>query len=151
MPNGDIEREAFKTLLPLYSLKAAAGYFGNAEAVEPASRVEADGLGKIDERMFVCRAVGRSMEPTIRDGDYIVFRAKPVGTCFGSLTSLRHAGRGGFWTADAFEVLRSTTLSELIIVPDVDSRTFSSAALQSPEPPTAYSNNSPGLPRIHKL
>jgi len=27
--------EAFKTLLPLYTLKAAAGYFGSGEAVEP--------------------------------------------------------------------------------------------------------------------
>ena len=30
--------------------------------------------------MFVCRAVGRSMEPRIHDGDYVVFRAKPAGT-----------------------------------------------------------------------
>ena len=72
-----VRREAFKTLLPLFSLKAAAGYFGSGEAVEPEGWVEADGVGKLDERMFVCRAVGRSMEPAIRDGDYLVFRAKP--------------------------------------------------------------------------
>ena len=72
------KRDAFKTLLPLYTLKAAAGYFGNAQAVEPEGWVEADGVGKLDERMFVCRAVGHSMEPSIRDGDYVVFRAKPA-------------------------------------------------------------------------
>ena len=47
---------------------------------------KADGVGRLDERMFVCRAVGRSMEPTIRDGDYIVFRAKPTGTRQGGLS-----------------------------------------------------------------
>ncbi len=48
-----VKREAFKTLLPLYSLKAAAGYFGNGEAVEPEGWVEADGVGRLDEQMFV--------------------------------------------------------------------------------------------------
>ncbi len=100
------KREAFKTLLPLYSLKAAAGYFGNAEPVEPESWVEADGLGKIDERMFVCRAVGRSMEPTIRDGDYIVFRAKPAGTRQGKIVLAQYRGLADPDTGGAFTVKR---------------------------------------------
>jgi hypothetical protein len=79
-----VKREAFKTLLPLYTLKAAAGYFGAGEAVEPEGWIEADGVGRLDEQMFVCRAAGRSMEPVIRDGDYLVFRAKPAG--------MRHCG-----------------------------------------------------------
>lgn len=58
-----VRSERFKTLLPLYSLKAAAGYFGNSEAVEPEGWVEASSVGKLDASMFVCRAVGRSMEP----------------------------------------------------------------------------------------
>jgi len=36
-----VKRERFKTLLPLYSLKAAAGYFGSGEAVEPEGWLEA--------------------------------------------------------------------------------------------------------------
>ena len=43
-----VKSEAFKTLLPLYSLKAATGYFGNGETVEPESWIEADGIGKLD-------------------------------------------------------------------------------------------------------
>ena len=82
VPFEEARRKAqmFKTLLPLYGLRAAAGYFGDGEAVEPEGWIEAAGVGRLDERMFVCRAVGRSMEPTIRDGDYLVFRAKPEGT-----------------------------------------------------------------------
>lgn len=101
-----VKREAFKTLLPLYSLKAAAGYFGNAEPVKRESWVEADGLGKIDERMFVCRAVGRSMEPTIRDGDYVVFRAKPAGTRQGKIVLAQYRGPADPDTGGAFTVKR---------------------------------------------
>lgn len=98
------KREAFKTLLPLYSLKAAAGYFGNGEAVDPEGWVEADTVGKLDERMFVCRAVGRSMEPTIRDGDYVVFRAKPTGTRQGKIVLAQYRGPADPDTGGAFTV-----------------------------------------------
>lgn len=107
-----IKREAFKTLLPLYSLKAAAGYFGSAEAVEPEGWIKADGLGKIDERMFVCRAVGRSMEPSIRDGDYIVFRAKPVGTRQGKIVLAQYRGPADPDTGGAFTVKRYSSEKE---------------------------------------
>ena len=101
-----VKREAFKTLLPLYSLKAAAGYFGNGEAVDPESWLEADGLGRLDENMFVCRAVGRSMEPTIRDGDYLVFRAKPTGTRQGKIVLAQYRGPDDPDTGGAFTVKR---------------------------------------------
>lgn len=101
-----MKREAFKTLLPLYSLKAAAGYFGSAEAVEPEGWIEADGVGKLDERMFVCRAVGRSMEPTIRDGDYVVFRAKPAGTRQGKVVLVQYRGPADPETGGSFTVKR---------------------------------------------
>ena len=42
--------------------------------------MESEGVGPLDENMFVARAVGRSMEPTIHDGDYLIFRANPAGT-----------------------------------------------------------------------
>jgi len=42
--------------------------------------MEPDGLGLLDDRMFVARAVGRSMEPAIHDRDFVVFRSNPVGT-----------------------------------------------------------------------
>ncbi len=107
-----VRSEAFKSLLPLYSFKAAAGYFGSAEPVEPEGWVEADGLGKLDERMFVCRAVGRSMEPTIHDGDYIVFRAKPTGTRQGKIVLAQYLGPADPDTGGAFTVKRYSSEKE---------------------------------------
>jgi type III restriction enzyme len=107
-----VKREAFKSLLPLYTLKAAAGYFGNGEAVEPEGWVEAGGVGRLDERMFVCRAVGRSMEPTIRDGDYLVFRSKPAGTRQGKIVLAQYRGPADPDTGSAFTVKRYSSEKE---------------------------------------
>ena len=93
-------------LLPLYSLKAAAGYFGNAEPVEPEGWVEAYGVGRLDKRMFVCRAVGRSMEPRIHDGDYVVFRAKPAGTRQGKIVLVQYRGAADPDTGGSYTVKR---------------------------------------------
>ena len=108
VPFEEARREAqmFKTLLPLYGLRAAAGYFGGGEAVEPEGWIEAAGVGRLDERMFVCRAVGRSMEPTIRDGDYLVFRAKPKGTRQGKIVLVQYRGPADPDTGGSFAVKR---------------------------------------------
>ena len=106
------KREAFRTLLPLYTLRAAAGYFGEGEAVEPEGWIEADGVGKLDERMFVCRAVGRSMEPAIRDGDYLVFRANPTGTRQGKVVLVQYRGAADPDTGGAFTVKRYSSEKE---------------------------------------
>lgn len=81
--------EAYKTLLPLYSLEAAAGRFGEGRAVDQEGWVEAEGVGRLNEDMFVARAVGRSMEPRIHDGDYLVFRARPAGSRQGKIVLAR--------------------------------------------------------------
>ena len=101
-----VKGEAFKTLLPLYSLNAAAGSFGNAEAAEPEGWVDAESVGKLDERMFVCRAVGRSMEPTIRDGDYVVLRANPAGSRQGKIVLVQYRGPADPDTGGAFALKR---------------------------------------------
>ena len=99
-------RQAFKTMLPLYGLRAAAGYFGDGEAVDPEGWIEATNVGRLDERMFVCRAVGRSMEPEIRDGDFLVFRAKPTGTRQGKIVLVQYRGPADPDTGGAFAVKR---------------------------------------------
>ena len=97
---------AFKNLLPLYSLRAAAGYFGTGDAVEPDGWVQADDVGKLDEQMFVARVVGRSMEPRIYDGDYCVFRAKPSGTRQGKIVLAQYRGPADPETGGSFTVKR---------------------------------------------
>lgn len=102
-------KEAFKTLLPVYSLKAAAGYFGGGEAVEQEGWVEAGGVGKLDERMFVARAVGRSMEPRIHDGDFCVFRANPVGSRKDKIVLAKYRGPADPDTGGSFTVKKYTS------------------------------------------
>ncbi len=99
-----VAAEKFKTLLPVYSLKAAAGYFGNGEEVQIEAWIEADGFDPLDEKMFVARAIGRSMEPRIHDDDYCVFRAKPEGTRQGKVVLAQYQGPADLETGGAFTV-----------------------------------------------
>lgn len=106
------KEDAFKRVLPLYSLKAAAGCFGKGESVEPEGWVEAESIGRLSEQMFVCRAAGRSMEPTIRDGDFLVFRAKPAGSRSGKTVLVQYRGPADPDTGGAFTVKRYASVKE---------------------------------------
>ena len=62
----------------------------DGKAVDPEGWVEVSGFGRLDETMFVARAVGRSMEPRIYDGDFLVFRSKPVGSRQGKIVLVQY-------------------------------------------------------------
>jgi hypothetical protein len=66
------EEIRYVEFLPVYSLEAAAGHFGEGMEVEREGWVRVE--GRISKDMFVARVVGRSMEPRIFDGDLCVFR-----------------------------------------------------------------------------
>jgi SOS-response transcriptional repressor LexA len=102
-------KERYKTLLPIYSLKAAAGYFGDGKAVEAEGWIEADGFAALDERMFVARVAGRSMEPRIHDGDYCVFRSGVEGTRQGKIVLVQYRGPADPETGGSFTVKRYTS------------------------------------------
>jgi phage repressor protein C with HTH and peptisase S24 domain len=74
--------QPFRTHLPVYSLRAAAGRWGEQfqEQVEPQDWMEMPGDLRLTEGMFVTQVVGRSMEPQIADGSWCVFRAPVVGS-----------------------------------------------------------------------
>ncbi len=76
--------------LPLYSLKAACGAFGEWQVVNESGWVKVDGLGKLNRNMFVVKAVGHSMEPRITDGDLCVFRANVVGSRNNKIVLVQH-------------------------------------------------------------
>jgi type III restriction enzyme len=84
-----VQKQSFKTLLPVYALEAAAGYFGEGKAVDVEGWVEVRGFGRLSDDMFVAKAVGHSMQPKIQDGDYLVFRAHPKGTREGKIVLAR--------------------------------------------------------------
>ena len=74
----------FVTHLPVYSIKAACGYF-DGEGVSPDDIAEewldvSNVLPKINENMFIVRAKGDSMAPKIKDGDLCVFEKYQSGS-----------------------------------------------------------------------
>jgi hypothetical protein len=76
--------------LPVYSLKAACGYFGEGEEVNELGWIQVEGVGRLNRNMFVVQATGHSMEPKIHDGDFCVFRANPAGSRQGKIVLVQH-------------------------------------------------------------
>jgi SOS-response transcriptional repressor LexA len=70
----------FQTHLPLYSMRAAAGFVGEDMAPEEEEWVRAPEGMRLDDSLIVVHVVGRSMEPRIPDGSLNVFRLNPAGS-----------------------------------------------------------------------
>lgn len=77
--------ERFRTHLPLYTLRAAAGKFGADEEVEEEDWVRVPEGMRLSEGMFVAHVAGRSMEPRIADGSLNIFRGPVVGSRKGKI------------------------------------------------------------------
>lgn len=84
----------FRTHLPVYSLRAAAGKFGPEQEVdaEPEDWIPLPEGLRPPEDYFACHVVGRSMEPRIPDGSLCLFRRIPAGSRQGKLVLVRHRG-----------------------------------------------------------
>jgi type I restriction enzyme R subunit len=89
------EARPFDTHAPVYDLEAAAGRFGPDRIVGSAT----DELGwmpvpghRLTRDHFVARIEGHSMEPTIPDGSYCLFRADRGGGRDGKLLLVWHRG-----------------------------------------------------------
>ena len=84
----------FKTHLPRYSLRAAAGKFlDNEEVVEQGWVETPEDMRHLYPDMFIAEITGHSMEPLIPDGSLCIFRANVVGSRTGRLVLAedRHA------------------------------------------------------------
>jgi hypothetical protein len=68
----------FEEYLPVYSLKAAAGKFGEGEDVHEEGWMKVTGL-KLNRHMFISKVIGHSMEPKIPDSSYCIFRTDTIG------------------------------------------------------------------------
>ena len=82
----------FVTHVPQYSLRAAAGRFGEDMEVEAEGWVVAPKRRKLDRNMFAARVVGRSMEPLIPDGSLCLFHAGVVGSRQGKRLLIQKIG-----------------------------------------------------------
>ncbi len=71
----------FKTHLPRYSLRAAAGKFlDNEEVVEQGWLEVPEDVTNLYPDMFIAEVVGNSMEPVIAGSSLCIFRANVVGS-----------------------------------------------------------------------
>ena len=87
----------FRTHLPLYSLAAAAGKFGEQqEEVNPEGWVEVSPSPiRITPDMFVTHVEGCSMEPIIPDGSLCAFRSNVSAPYNGKVVLMEHYGEVG--------------------------------------------------------
>lgn len=94
----------FRTHLPFYPMRIAAGLFDGDAEVEAAGWVTVPEGLRPDERYFVAQITGRSMEPRIADGSYCVFRMNPQGSREGKLVLAQKFGSSE--TGGAFAIKR---------------------------------------------
>lgn len=73
--------------IPLYTLRAACGYFGEGRLPEEEGWVDATGLGFTPDpkRHFAVHAKGDSMLPKIKDGDLCIFEWYTAGSRDGEI------------------------------------------------------------------
>jgi type I restriction enzyme R subunit len=74
-----IEKDKFVEYLPVYSLEVIATTFGKEEYVQKLGWKKV-AQRKLNKDMFIAKVVGKSMEPTIKDGNYCIFRFERGGS-----------------------------------------------------------------------
>jgi hypothetical protein len=84
------ENLKYADYLPVYSLEAVAGKFGEGMEVEEEGWLKVDIRKKLNRRMFIAKVVGHSMEPRIPNNSYCVFRAGVEGSRQGKIVLVQH-------------------------------------------------------------
>ena len=87
-----VQVEPFRTHLPLYSLRAAAGSLGEEMESLAEDWVPAPEGMHLGPDLFVAHVVGRSMEPRIPDGSLNLFRLHPAGSRQGKILLIQRFG-----------------------------------------------------------
>lgn len=99
----------YKEYLPVYSLAAAAGAFGEGMDVKEMGWFRVD-LGKsLNKKLFIAKVVGKSMEPLIPDGSYCVFSANVVGSRANKIVLVQHNSISDLDTGGKYTVKKYTS------------------------------------------
>jgi SOS-response transcriptional repressor LexA len=85
----------FRTHLPRYSLRAAAGKFLENNEISEEDWIEAPQDLRLTSDMFVAQIAGHSMEPRIPDGSLCVFRHGVTGSRHGRLVLVENLETAG--------------------------------------------------------
>ncbi|MDQ7780951.1 MAG: S24 family peptidase, partial [Planctomycetota bacterium] len=99
-------QERFKTCIPLVNLEIAAGGFSDTQVLNEATWVAPNTSRKLARGMFVAKVIGKSMEPTIPDGAYCLFRSPVEGSRNGRIVLVQHREIHDPETAGSFTVKR---------------------------------------------
>jgi hypothetical protein len=113
----ETENEPTPDHLPYYSLAIAAGGFKQGYEPDPEGWVNVRKHGytkRLGAGLFVTQVVGKSMEPTIRDGAYCVFRTGVSGTRQKRILLVQKRDftdpeTGGGYTVKRYESQKTTT------------------------------------------
>jgi type I restriction enzyme R subunit len=73
----------WKTCVPIYTLKAAAGAFSTDQTPEPDGWAEIESRRALTRDMFVAQVIGKSMVPLIPDGAWCLFTREVAGSRYG--------------------------------------------------------------------
>lgn len=87
-----VEVAPYRSHLPLYTLRAAAGYLSDEGLPEPEDWVPAPASRRPSQDMFVVHVEGRSMEPLIPDGSLNLFRYGVQGSRQGKVVLIERFG-----------------------------------------------------------
>ena len=103
----------YVTFVPFYTLEAAAGSFGEPDPADCRGWVKAPSGIKINQRHFVAKVVGKSMEPNIKDGSYCLFTFGVIGSRNGRIVLAQHSDisdpeSGGSYTIKKYLSKKST-------------------------------------------
>lgn len=99
----------FRTHLPRYTLRAAAGKFLENDEISEDGWIEMPEDLRLTSDMFVAEIAGHSMEPLIPNGSLCVFRRGVVGSRQGRLVLVENRTAGG---NEAYTVKRYTSKIE---------------------------------------
>jgi len=122
----DGDAEPYVNCIPLTSLAAAAGGFGETQAPEAEAWVVPNGRVRPGPGLFVAQVVGESMSRRIPNGAYCVFRAPVEGSRTGRVLLVEHRDvsdpeTGGSYTVKLYERVSD---SEVRLVPDSEDPAF---------------------------
>jgi SOS-response transcriptional repressor LexA len=105
-------KERYKNCVPLITLQAAAGVWGDPQEniLEPSDVgvewIAWDNAPKFTKGMFVAQVCGRSMEPSIPDGSYCLFRRVELPSSPERAVLVRYSGEVDAETGGQFSVKR---------------------------------------------
>lgn len=106
----DVDKELkFTEYLPIYSLAAACGKFGEGTDAHPEGWTKVNLNREFDENWFVSQVFGHSMEPRITDKSWCVFRKYQGGTRQNLIVLAQHRGISDPDTGGAYSVKKYTS------------------------------------------